>query len=61
MIWTILYHHEVEEDLESIGPFAALLAPAKLGPTFFRKSDPPGRKRGKEFPFLRRTRLESVF
>ncbi len=23
MIWTILYHHEVEEDLESIGLFAA--------------------------------------
>jgi mRNA interferase RelE/StbE len=23
MIWTVLYHHEVEEDLESIGPSAA--------------------------------------
>lgn len=23
MTWTVLYHHEVEEDLESVGPSAA--------------------------------------
>jgi len=36
MTWTILYHHEVEEDLESIGPSAARRIVRAIGPKLTR-------------------------